>query len=171
MANDIAKAIKRKADEQLRMMQNDTRTRFQEGANGDYNTVVPTDYQKGIMAGNNVALTQVGNNIEISAEMNIDSNTHVEVSAPAGDGAVTLTVIGGNADHLVGKQVAADNFIGKDGYVIAYDETNDRFYLKLDNGGGGESSEFMIGTSSILLDLDNSFSTIPAMVESIAKPA
>jgi hypothetical protein len=41
-----------------------------------------------------------------------------------------------NAERIKSKAVSVDDFTGKDGYIMAYDETNDLFYLKKDEGGG-----------------------------------
>jgi len=44
----------------------------------------------------------------------------------------------GNAESLLTKHITIPTFTGKDGYVLAYDETEGEFYLKADEGGGGD---------------------------------
>lgn len=46
-----------------------------------------------------------------------------------------------DAVKIKSKNVNISDFTGKDGYVLAYDETAGEFYLKADDGGGG-GSEF-----------------------------
>lgn len=46
-----------------------------------------------------------------------------------------------NAVKIKSKPVNILDFTGKDGYILAYDETAEEFYLKADDGGGG-GSEF-----------------------------
>lgn len=47
-----------------------------------------------------------------------------------------------NATSLLTKAINISDFTGKDGYILAYDETAGEFYLKLDSGGGGGNSGF-----------------------------
>lgn len=47
-----------------------------------------------------------------------------------------------NAVKIRTKPVNIPGFAGKDGYILAYDETADEFYLKADDGGGGGESTF-----------------------------
>lgn len=47
-----------------------------------------------------------------------------------------------NAVKIKSKPVNILDFTGKDGYILAYDETADEFYLKADDGGGGGESTF-----------------------------
>lgn len=42
-----------------------------------------------------------------------------------------------NANRIKLKNINIADFTGKDGYILAYDEINDEFYLKQDSGGGG----------------------------------
>lgn len=44
-----------------------------------------------------------------------------------------------DAESLLTKAINITDFTGKDGYILAYDETNGEFYLKADDGGGGGS--------------------------------
>lgn len=44
-----------------------------------------------------------------------------------------------NATKILTKPVNITDFTGKDDYILAYDETNGEFYLKVDDGGGGGS--------------------------------
>lgn len=55
-----------------------------------------------------------------------------------------------NAKSIITKPVVIDDFTGKDGYILAYNETNDEFYLKLDSGGGGGGLTPFISTSTPL---------------------
>ena len=43
-----------------------------------------------------------------------------------------------NAESLLTKPISIPTFTGKDGYVLAYDETEGEFYLKADEGEGGD---------------------------------
>ena len=47
-----------------------------------------------------------------------------------------------DAECILTKPVNIADFTGKDGYILAYDETAGEFYLKLDSGGGGGNSGF-----------------------------
>lgn len=47
-----------------------------------------------------------------------------------------------NAVKIKSKPVNILDFTGKDGYILAYDETAGEFYLKADDGGGGGESTF-----------------------------
>lgn len=42
-----------------------------------------------------------------------------------------------NAETILTKPVDIASFAGLDGYILAYDETSDKFYLKKDEGAGG----------------------------------
>lgn len=43
-----------------------------------------------------------------------------------------------DAEKILSKPVTVSSFTGKDGYVLAYDETAGEFYLKADEEGGGD---------------------------------
>lgn len=43
-----------------------------------------------------------------------------------------------NAARITSKPVNIADFTGKDGYILAYDESEDEFYLKADDGGGSD---------------------------------
>lgn len=45
----------------------------------------------------------------------------------------------GNAESLLAKPIVIPTFTGKDGYVLAYDETMGEFYLKAYEGGGSDA--------------------------------
>lgn len=42
-----------------------------------------------------------------------------------------------NAKRILSKTIDISDFTGLDGYLLAYDENEDKFYLKKDEGGGG----------------------------------
>lgn len=44
-----------------------------------------------------------------------------------------------DATHLLSRPIEVGTFVGKDGYVLAYSETTGGFYLKVDDGGGGDT--------------------------------
>ncbi len=51
-----------------------------------------------------------------------------------------------NARKILGRIIDIEDFDGLDGYILAYDETEDKFYLKKDEGGGGgDGLEFVYG--------------------------
>lgn len=67
-------------------------------------------------------------------EITIDTDKKVAV---VHDGVTPGGVPQNNSESIKTKPVVVDDFTGKDGYILAYNETNDEFYLKLDSGGGG----------------------------------
>jgi hypothetical protein len=67
-------------------------------------------------------------------EITVDTDKKVVV---VHDGATAGGNPQDNAERIKSKAVVVDDFTGKDGYIMAYDETNDRFYLKKDEGSGG----------------------------------
>lgn len=56
-----------------------------------------------------------------------------------------------NARKILSKPITVDDFSGKNGYILAYDETEDQFYLKKDDGsgGGGGSGGLTVSTLRI----------------------
>ena len=65
-----------------------------------------------------------------TGEVAIDAATG-KLYAPASSGGVT------DAESILTKPINISSFVGKDGYILAYNETNGEFYLKQDDGGGG----------------------------------
>jgi len=67
-----------------------------------------------------------------------------------------------DAVKIKSKNVNISDFTGKDGYILAYDETAGEFYLKADDGGGGGSEfTFLTLTDKQFLDWeDYAISTI-----------
>jgi hypothetical protein len=60
-----------------------------------------------------------------------------------------------DAQKIKSKAISISDFTGKNGYLLAYDGTNDCFYLKADEEGGGGSgsyTEFELIWTYILLD-------------------
>jgi len=55
----------------------------------------------------------------------------------------------GNAQSILTKPVEVEDFTGTDGYILAYDETNDRFYLKADEPKGGDSGLSIFESSAV----------------------
>lgn len=55
-----------------------------------------------------------------------------------------------NAGRIKQKDINIEDFTGKDGYILAYDETNDEFYLKPDEGGGGGLLSITVGNLTLL---------------------
>ena len=71
-----------------------------------------------------------------TAEVKIDTATG-KLYAPVSSG----TGGGTDAESILTKPIAIPTFTGKDGYILAYNETNGEFYLKADEGGGGGGFE------------------------------
>lgn len=70
-----------------------------------------------------------------SSEIAIDEITG-KLYAPGSSGGGT------DAESILTKPINIPSFSGKDGYILAYNETNGEFYLKADEGGGGGNSGF-----------------------------
>lgn len=60
-----------------------------------------------------------------------------------------------NAESILTKPINIASFVGKNGYIMAYDEINGEFYLKLDEGGGGGVSFWTVS----FLNLDMAVAT------------
>ena len=50
-----------------------------------------------------------------------------------------------NAAKLLDKAIVVADFVGKDGYILAYDEAGGTFYLKIDEAGGGGLIQAFLG--------------------------
>ena len=61
------------------------------------------------------------------------------------DGATVGGIPQDNATKILNVPVDVSDFTGLDGYLLAYDETNGKFYLKADEGGGGGVPFYSLG--------------------------
>lgn len=68
------------------------------------------------------------------AEITVDTDKNVIV---VHDGVTVGGYPQDNARKILNKNIDIADFTGLDGYILAYNETEDKFYLKKDDGGGG----------------------------------
>ncbi len=66
-----------------------------------------------------------------SSEIAIDPSTGKLYAPSSGGGEGT------DAESILTKPIVIPSFAGKDGYILAYNESTGEFYLKQDDGGGG----------------------------------
>lgn len=128
MSNDLSKAIKQKTDAQLRLLEQQATPVVRESSGGSIFIADPNEYSQSLLAGKNITITTAGNTKTINAVMNLLAGSNITISEPDEDGQVTIsgTVTDGT---ILGKTVDIASFSGKDGYVLAYDETSDKFIL------------------------------------------
>lgn len=137
MSKDISKALKKKTDAQLRLLEQDAAPIVRESNTGENFIADPNEYSQQLLAGKNITITTAGNTKTINAVMGLLAGDNITISAPDEDGKVTIT--GTVSDGSInGKDVSIADYTGKDGYVLSYDETNDQFVLTEASGGGSE---------------------------------
>lgn len=146
MDNELSKAIKSKLDAQMRMKEMDKAPSIFEGATGSVTIIDPSQYETPIVAGENVSIGTSGGAKVINAvvpvrELAQGDGIQIEEGP---DGTFTIDAVNTDAASILGKDVDIPSFLGKDGYILAYNEVTGKFYLKVDDGegGGGETSNY-----------------------------
>lgn len=153
MSNDIAKALKQKTDAMLRLQGQSQKPVVYENVDGSYTAPEKSDYTAVLAEGENIQILNSGSIKTIKAiipqatetklggikakekttetsEVAIDPETG-RLYAPASGGGGT------DAESILTKPINITDFTGKDGYILAYNETSGTFYLKKDEGTGG----------------------------------
>lgn len=123
MANNISREIKAKTDAQLRLLEQENKTIIKQTPTGEVYPVTPAEYQQSMAAGKNITITTSGNIKTINAVMNLMAGSNITISEPDAEGQVTIT------GTIKGKEIDIGSFTGKDGYILTYDETADKFIL------------------------------------------
>lgn len=123
MAKNISREIKAKTDAQLRLLEQENKTIIKQTPTGEVYPVTPAEYQQSMAAGKNITITTSGNIKTINAVMNLLAGSNITISEPDAEGKVTIT------GTIKGKEIDIGSFIGKDGYILTYDETADKFIL------------------------------------------
>lgn len=122
MAHELSKEMKRKRDNQIRMMENEQKPVVIERVSGT-NVSNPADYSQQLASGKNIQILTSGNIKTIHAVMGLLEGDNISLSAPDDDGKVTIS------GTLSGKEFNIENFTGKNGFVITYNETAGIFEL------------------------------------------
>jgi len=130
LSNNISKALKNKTDAQLRLLEQDAAPIIRESVSGENFISDPNEYSQNLLAGKNIIITISGNDKTINAVMGILSGENISISDADEDGKVTIK------GTIRGKDINIDDFVGKDGYVLSYDEIGDQFMLTEASSGG-----------------------------------
>ncbi|KAF5037173.1 hypothetical protein DSECCO2_567360 [anaerobic digester metagenome] len=126
MSNKLAKALKKKTDAMLRLQDQTQKPVIIQAGDGSYSAQNPADYTAALAAGKNIQILTSGNIKTIHAVMGILAGNNISVSAPdPTTGKVTVT------GTISGKGTNITDFSGKNGYVLTYNSTSDKFELAL----------------------------------------
>lgn len=121
--NDISKKIKQKNDAQWRAMGNDQSPIIHESQSGVVYAADPQAYTQAIASGKNITISVAGNIKTINAVMGLLAGSNISLSAPDANGKVTIS------GTISGKDINITDFTNKNGYVLTYNSTTDKFEL------------------------------------------
>lgn len=136
--NDISKKIKQKNDAQWRAMGNDQSPIIHESQSGEVYAADPQVYTQELLQGKNITITIAGGKKTINAVMGLIEGSNISISAPDANGKITIT------GNISGKGINITDFTDKDGYVLSYNATSDKFELAAINITGGTDAESLL---------------------------
>lgn len=149
--NELSKALKQKIDAQLRMREMDKAPSIFEGASGSVIVLDPSQYQIPLVAGENVHIGSSGGAKVVNAIVPIKliiAGDGIEILEDVDDDSIlTISAVDTDALSISGIPIDIVETLGKNTFVLTYDEINNKFILSetLDTYSLPQATETTLG--------------------------